>query len=308
MSKITEEKLRFVSVKDCKQIGKGLFSKVYILNEETVVKVINKKMPFESIVYEFETSQKAQEIGIPCPKVFEIVKTEFGCGIIYEKIDGVTLNKYLKKHPKMYEIYAKKYAEMLKKLHKIYAEKSQFESIKKIYLYRLEKYAKNGLKQQEYEFMKQIIKLVPEKNCLLHGDPRLTNIMITKNCELKFIDLDNLSFGNPIFDICTVCYTLCLMAKRHPPFIKIANGIGYKKSLKFWHMFLQNYYETNNPEKLILLEKLSETLARFREISYLNRPKPKLGIFVDAYIDLVKDKFFKNKQGTVELISKMQDI
>ncbi|MBR4124101.1 MAG: phosphotransferase, partial [Clostridia bacterium] len=293
MSKITEEELRTISVQNCEKIGEGMFSEVLLLTNKTIIKVIDKKMPFESIVYEFETSQKAHEIGIPCPKVYEIVKTELGYGIIYERIEGVTLNKYLKKHPKMYAIYARKYAEMLKKLHKIHAEKPQFESIKKIYSYRLEKFVKYGLKQDEYDFYKKILNAVPEENCLLHGDPRLTNIMITKNCELKFIDLDNLSFGNPIFDICAACYTLCLMSKRHPLFIKLANGIGAKKSLEFWKIFLQNYFETNNPEKLGLIEKISEELARFREISYLNKPKPKFGIFVDAYIHLVKNKFFK---------------
>ena len=307
MSNITKENLRFLSIKNCNQIGKGVFSKVYLLDDKTIVKVINDKMPFEDVLYEYEMSKKAYENGIPCPKTFEIVKTENGYGIVYERVVGKTLNKYLKKHPKMYAIYAKKYAELLKKINNICVNKAEVEGIKKIYLDRIDNYAKYGLTQQQFDFLKQVINLVPEQNNLLHGDPRLTNVMITEDGELVFIDLDNLSYGNPIFDVCAVCYTLCVMAKRHPPFVKIANGIGYKKSLKFWQIFLQNYYDTNNLQQLSQIEKVCEILARLREITYLNRPKGKLGVFVDAYVHLVKDKFFKNKQETIKLISKMKE-
>ena len=307
MSSKTEEKIEFISIKKCKKIGEGMFSEVFDLANKTIVKVMSKQTPFDDIVYEYEISKKAHEIGMPCPKTYGIVQTELGYGIVYEKIEGMTLNKYLKKHPKMYEIYAEKYAKLLRKINEIRVEKTEFESIKQIYFNRIKKFAKYGLTQEQVDFLKQVINLVPEENCLLHGDPRLTNVMITTEGKLIFIDLDNLSYGNPLFDVCTIYYTLFVMAKRHWFFVEIANGIGYQKSLKFWQIFMINYFGTNHPETLKFIEKICEILARLREITYLNKPKPKFGVLVDSYIQLVKEKFFENKEETIKLIKQINE-
>lgn len=58
-----DKEYKFVSVKDCGLIGKGMHGSVYQLNDEQIIKVYHDKTSLDLIKREYELSRKAFVLG-----------------------------------------------------------------------------------------------------------------------------------------------------------------------------------------------------------------------------------------------------
>ena len=109
--------LKSVSVDGLKEIGRGMTSRVYQLDEDKIIKVFYPGRTAEEIEEERSASRRAFIKGVPTAITYQLVRVDDSYGIIYELIEADTLAGIIHKSPEKLETYAKKAADVLNGLH-----------------------------------------------------------------------------------------------------------------------------------------------------------------------------------------------
>ena len=183
-------------MKEGKLIGQGRTAEVFEWDEDKILKLYRIGLPKMMIEKEYEIS------GIICkqlslvPKVYEIIEIDNRNGIIYEKINGITMMKVIASKPWR----VKKEAQRLAELHKFIQQKVNFKlpSCKKRLKDNISKVEllQDNVKTILYKYIDEL----EEDNILCHGDFHPDNIIITPNGEV-IIDWMTATQGNPLADI-----------------------------------------------------------------------------------------------------------
>lgn len=191
------------SAEKMKIIGIGNTAEVYEYGEGKVCKLFVEGYPREYVELEYGNAEEMYRLGIRVPKPYELVLIENRNGIIYEKIDGISLlhqmmndgehiDEYLEKAVLVQkEILAKKPGKLL----------SYKDFIRGIF----------AGKNIEDEDIFHKIQMLPDGEQLLYGDFHFGNILITKEGEYVVIDFMNVCYGPRLYDIAR---TFCLINEK----------------------------------------------------------------------------------------------
>ncbi len=181
-------------------VGVGNTAEVFDYGDGTVCKLFYEGYPKESVEREYRNAKEAERLGLPVPKVFELVEAGGRTGIVYEKIAGKSMLECIVENPEDAAAYLE-----------------QFAGLQKSWLrYRTEavfsyKEFLNGLvkwKEPDNDVLAEEIAALPEENTLLHGDFHPGNIMVTPECRLVVIDFMNVCRGPALYDIARTCALL----------------------------------------------------------------------------------------------------
>lgn len=189
-----------------KQIGKGVTASVYILDEEHIVKVFRDVIPYEEIRYEYDCANLVRDLGILTPRAEQIVETDCGTGIVYERVRGKTLSDMMQENKDRLFEYGKAYGALVRRLHDKRAPKTGIPLAKDAFK---DYFSDCGdiISEKERKDVSELIDRVPERNSLLHGDIAPVNIM-EENGTLYLIDVPTIKVGHPVFDLLQP-YTFC---------------------------------------------------------------------------------------------------
>lgn len=262
-----EKKIRTISLEGCELIGAGTNGKVYKLNEDTVVKVFTGPTALETIERESRMAQKALVAGIPTPISFSnIVRCGEYPGIMFEMLNSDSLGKVLVEQPENFEAYMRKYVDLLEKLHTTQVQETEFPSEKKLYREYIEE-SRSWYTPQEYDILLRLLDSIPERNTLVHGDFQTRNIMVQDD-ELILIDMGDLAYGHPVFDLMAMCACQANLVKLSPQLAESLNGMPCDLIMKNWFRSLELYFKTEDPERvryisdtIILLTKLRNAIT-----------------------------------------------
>lgn len=262
-----EKKIRTISLEGCELIGAGTNGKVYKLNEDTVVKVFTGPTALETIERESRMAQKALVAGIPTPISFSnIVRCDEYPGIMFEMLNSDSLGKVLVGQPENFEAYMRKYVDLLEKLHTTQVQETEFPSEKKLYREYIEE-SRSWYTPQEYDILLRLLDSIPERNTLVHGDFQTRNIMVQDD-ELILIDMGDLAYGHPVFDLMAMCACQANLVKLSPQLAESLNGMPCDLIMKNWFRSLELYFKTEDPERvryisdtIILLTKLRNAIT-----------------------------------------------
>jgi thiamine kinase-like enzyme len=185
-----------VYMKKGKLIAQGRTAEVYEWGEDKILKLFRTGLPKIVIEKEYENSVNICKQLNLVPKVYELIEIDNRSGIIYERINGITMMKIIARKPWR----VKKEAQRLAELHKSIQQKVDFElpsckmslknNISKIELLQ------NDVKMRLYKYIDEL----EEDNILCHGDFHPDNVLITKNGEVV-IDWMTAAQGSPLADI-----------------------------------------------------------------------------------------------------------
>ena len=106
------------SLKEAERIGKGSQSEVYTWGDGQVLKLFRPGRT--SNMKEMAVAGTAHKAGVPGPEVIDgLIDVNGREGIVFERIDGLTLFEYLKDNPNPSELAtcAKQTAELLARIH-----------------------------------------------------------------------------------------------------------------------------------------------------------------------------------------------
>ena len=102
-------------------IGKGLTSVVYIAGEGKVIKLFESWVAEPKVRREFAITRALHGAGVPVPAVYEIAERDGRLGIVFERIDGISLFRSVQARPWRLFSAARQLAELHAQLHGVTA-------------------------------------------------------------------------------------------------------------------------------------------------------------------------------------------
>ena len=267
-----EKKFRNVDITGCDMIGCGANGMVYRIDSETVLKLYTKTDVLPEIRAEQEHAKYALQVGIPTAISFDIVKVGEKYGSVFELIAARSVASILEENPKEAESYIAPYVELLKCVHAIpYKETAKVSlpdaQVKfKGYIETIAGY----VPAQTVALLQKFADCIPMQCTILHGDCQPGNVMVTKD-ELLFIDMDTLSFGNPLFDIGYLYSTLIVYPQIPTMPMRNLFDIPRDVVLGFWQKIFDLYYEDCSTEERAHLKTMCEIISHVQVLRYLIR-------------------------------------
>ena len=247
-----EKGYRKISVDGCEIIGEGAYGIVYRLDADTIVKVYKNSDSLEEITKERERAKKAFILGIPTAISYDVVKVGDLYGSVFEMLDAKSFAELLQKGESINKL-VKQSVQILKQIHETKSIDDDLPDKKEEAL-GWAKYCEKYLPKDIYKKLIKMIKEIPSRNTIIHGDFHIKNIMHLDN-ENLLIDMETLSVGHPIFElVCSYCIYEgfeCIDPKNPEKFL----GIPQEQCRKFIDLTFKYYFDELEDEQIEDIKK-----------------------------------------------------
>ncbi len=235
-----EKGYRKISIDGCEVIGEGAYGIVYRIDPETIVKVYKNPNSIDEITKERERARKAFILGIPTAISYDIVQVGDLYGSVFEMLDAKSFAQLLNSGESINKL-VKQSVNILKQIHGIENFNNDLPN-KKEEAIGWAKFCKKYLPKEIGNKLITMMKEIPDKNTIIHGDFHIKNIMHTKNDNL-LIDMETLSVGHPILEF-ACSYSIyegfeCLDSKNPEKFL----GIPQEQCRKFMNLTYDYYFD-----------------------------------------------------------------
>lgn len=256
--------LREISIDGCKLIGRGGTAAVYRLNEDTIIKLYNDNMAYDTIEKEKIYTRKAFELGMPCAISYDIVKCDDKYGIVYEMIQSNTLSEVMAADSEHIEEYAKNYAKLGKLVHSLNADPEVYPRTVDIYHKEIDLLVPY-LAKEELDILHDFVDRVPEQKTLIHGDFHLNNVMI-QNEEYLLIDMADVSWGHPIYELACTYVSLVSICSQGDEFTKSMYGLTADELMRVWNQFVKSYFDTEDEDSLKEIDAMLQPFVMLKNV------------------------------------------
>ncbi len=244
-----------ISLDEWKQVGEGGNGTTYTCEQEPgiILKVSHwEDGTLEAVSKEFYTSQAVYELGIPTPKVFEIVRVGDEYGTKSELIGKKqSVGRFCGANPDQIERIAKRMAELGKQIHRTNVQNDEYiPSMKALMLEALA--STKMLSGKKLKEVTTFVESLDDASTLLHGDFSLGNLIFEIQDDGKagandgkpyWIDLGRAVHGIPMFDLGHL-FLFCNIFSKKERVQQIAH-MTEKQMVEFWNAFALAY---NGPD------------------------------------------------------------
>ena len=217
------QKMRRVSTDGCEIIGRGANGIVYRLDPDTIIKVFRPDADLAVVERERRKSHAALISGLPTAISYDVVRAGDCYGIVYEMINSKSLADVMREDEAHFDRYAEAYTSLYKKIHSTEGDMETFGSVKTIYEEAID-YCSDVYTREELEKLRALIRSVPDRVTLIHGDYHPGNIMLIDD-ELTLIDMGDVSLGHPVFDLLATAAVQINLVKLDPVFAQQFTGM-----------------------------------------------------------------------------------
>lgn len=183
---------------DIVMVGVGNTAEVFDYGDGKVCKLFYPGYPRAAVEREYRNAKEAERLGLPVPKVFELlVESEGRTGIVYEKIAGKSMLECILENLNEAEAYLEQFV----RLQQAWLQKATEQSDSILSYKDFLKSLLKGAAQAGEMSLCEEINALPKGELLLHGDFHPGNIMITPEQRLVVIDFMNVCRGPALYDI-----------------------------------------------------------------------------------------------------------
>jgi uncharacterized protein (TIGR02172 family) len=161
-------------------IAQGRTAEIFLWDDNHVLKLYLDWCPSNWVEYESRIAHAVHEAGIPTPAAGEIVEINGRRGLIYERVEGISMLQDLNSHPWTLVKHARSLAELQIKIHRqsipglpSYKEQLQHAISRTPYLSEV-------LRDRSLHRLEDL----PDGESLCHGDYHPGNIILTGNGPL----------------------------------------------------------------------------------------------------------------------------
>lgn len=299
-----EKAMRHIDLSECEQIGKGGRGAVYRCSEDEIVKVNYNPDDVDYLTQELLKAKEAFLLGVPTAISFDMVDCGEGRkGVIYEAIKSKSAGEIIHANPELMEEIVENYVAQIHALHKIHPDNPVFENFKTIFRRQIEMAGKY-LTAEEVDMLDELVNVLPDGDCLLHGDPHPKNIMIQGD-EYMWIDMELMSVGHPIFDLISIASVMKISSGDEIA-IRLT-GMDMEDIKSFGRCFIRKYFKTEDEAKIAEYEEFMEILRMLRRVSAIGLEFHNSEILRPRTIKELRATFFPNiesiKKGLSEFLS-----
>ena len=256
------QRMRRVSVQGCEVIGRGANGVVYRLDPDTIIKVFRPDAGLSIVERERERARAALLKGLPTAIAYDVVKAGDCYGIVYEMINSRSLAQVLQEDEAHFERYAKAYASLFKEIHNTQGDLQIFGRVKEIYEEAID-YCSDVYTAEELEKLRTLIRSVPDRTTLIHGDFHPKNIMLIDG-ELTLIDMGDMSLGDPVFDFLATAATQVNLVKLDPVFAQAFTGMPVLTVTRLWNTLLEEYFAGESRERIDQIDRRIAGLSKLK--------------------------------------------
>ena len=289
---------RTMSIDNCEVIGDGFYGTVYRIDPETIVKVYKKPDSLDMVKREKELSRKAFVKGIPTAIPYDIVKVGDSYGSVFELLDCKSLDTLVREGENI-ENLSRECVEILKKMHTTEVDPNEFSNRKK-QIIEMANSCKDYLSLETMTNILEFINNIEDRNTMIHGDFHIKNLM-KQGDEILIIDMDTLSYGNPIFEFGAMYATYIGFACVNRDNTKDFLGITNEQSEEIWNNIFNIYYEDKSEEEKEQLLKQIKIISYLEVLFIRTKFNDENNKFRDKEIDFCIDYLTRNLP---ELVSK----
>gem|GEM_PF-30162 len=254
---------RVISVKDCEVIGQGANGKVYRIDPDTIVKVYLNPDALPEIHRERELARTAFVAGVPTAIPYDVVQIEGGgYGSVFERLSATSFAKLLTSGEKTVDELAEMSDKLLKLIHSKTVDEGSMPDMKAVALDWAD-FLKDYLEPKLYKKLHDLVDAVPKDLHMMHGDYHLKNVML-QDGETLLIDMDTLSFGNPVFELASMYNAYEGYSALDHSIVESFLGIPADTASAFWKKSLELYLGTTDKKKLKEVEDKAKIIGYTR--------------------------------------------
>lgn len=247
-----------------KPITFGRTAEIYAWKNDQILKLYYDWFKLEDIEYEAQIARSVHASGLPVPAVGEIVHVNKRNGLVYQRVEGISMRTDLSHHPWKIFQYARRTAELHAEMHgsTIHADlPSQRKKLKR--KIQFTEILPANLRSSALAALKHM----SDGDRICHGDFHPDNILISRQGEV-IIDWIDASCGNPLADLART--TIILMGAVDCQI----KGYLEKIIIRVFHaVYLRKYFKINPEGKaeykrwlpIIAAARLSENISELED-------------------------------------------
>lgn len=193
---------RVIDLSDWIQVGQGGNGTTYEnpSQPDLILKVDKKQInTLEFVRHEFEVSKAVEALGLPTPKMREMVRVGDLYATISDRIkDKKSLSRICHDEPQRIEEMAQLMCRMGKDLFSTQCNTDFFPSRKEQLMRALDKV--QFISRKNRQILKDFAQTIQDIKTCSHGDFNMGNLVLSGDKPV-WIDLDRFGYGGPMFDI-----------------------------------------------------------------------------------------------------------
>lgn len=232
---------RQIDINEWKQVGAGYNGQAFVSDNYPgmLLKISRTDMGTkDKIEHEFFDAKTAYNIGLPTPKVFEIVRDGNDYGYISQKIEGKkSIARLCADEPERIPEFAALMAKVGKELHQTHIELSEHVVSMKGLLQKAVAISPL-LTDEQRELLSETTDAMPETGMCLHGDFQVGNLIVADG-KHYWIDLGWLSQGYYMMDLAHL-YKMMMEESVLPP-VQNLTHMSREQMVAFWNSFAKAY-------------------------------------------------------------------
>lgn len=223
------------------QVGEGGNGKTYVHpgHPDILLKVNNPPRCDEATVkQELDFAQHVYALGIPTPRMFDMVRVGDGYGQLVELIKGKkSLSRICADEPSRIGEMAKLLASLGLRLHAIPCNTDFFPSRKELALKGID--ASDFVDDADKGKLRAFVQGIEDEKTCLHGDFQMGNLIVSADGKPYWIDLGWFSHGSPMFDMGHL-FLVCQVYSQFPTAQDIFH-MSQEQLKNFWNLFAEAY-------------------------------------------------------------------
>lgn len=239
---------RKLSVDGCEVLGEGSNGVVYRYDPEIVVKVYRNANALNEIKRERQLARTALILGIPTAIPFDVVRVGDSYGSVFELLNAKSFSKLIAAEPENKDKYIAEFVDLLKRIHSTEVSPEDMEDMKAVAIGWAE-FLADYLPQEQSEKLLALIRAVPDRHTMIHGDYHTNNVEM-QNGEVLLIDMDTLSYGHPVFELASMFLGFVGFGELNPASVEKFMKLPYETTKYIWHKSLSLYLETDDEERM----------------------------------------------------------
>jgi aminoglycoside phosphotransferase (APT) family kinase protein len=236
-------------------IAQGRTAEIYAWDDRHILKLYREWCPPDWVDYEARIARAVYEASIPSPEAGEIIEVNGRRGLIYERLEGISMVEDMKARPWMWFKHAQSLAELQFKIH----EKSTMglPAYKARLRYDIEEtqYLTDDLRGKARDMLDQLA----DGQNICHGDFHPENVLITKSGPVV-IDWMTACSGSPWADVARTNLILTIgvkaAGKQIPLFLRMM--------VRLYHRIYLNRYRVLHPDTTNELARWMPVIAAAR--------------------------------------------
>ena len=246
-------------------IAQGRTAEVFLWDETHILKLYRDWCPPDWVDGEARIARAVHKAGVPSPAAGDIVEVNGRRGLIYERLEGVSMLQDMNARPWRLLKYARTLAELQLKIHRQSITGLPLYKDRLNYDIRSTAHLTDELKKKALALLEDL----PAGNRLCHADYHPGNVLITKDGPVV-IDWITASIGSPWTDVARTSLILSIgakaAAKQVSPIIRAAIKLYHRAYLDRYHALKPDTEnELRRWTAVIAAARLSEDIIPERE-------------------------------------------